>query len=423
MSTFFDEPNEGSSLDYYANSSDLDLAPPTLPDPEPQPAGDTEPNATTAPGGVDLAAGWSLTDLDKPSLLDDQAPEANSESAPTDLTAPVAAAPAAPAVDPMQVLQEYGGVEGAVETLGLINGLITGEEQGVTGFLQSLYDAAQPAYVSLVDQIIQNNPEYALEKLREAGLVPAQMQAEVEPTIGSIEPDVWETIPEELRDTAMKLPAEMKEELNLMSEAVRNQHLSEKRELQQMRAFQQQQMEAAQQAQYQQAVATGVEQRDALLGQIEKAHLDVLGKWQPYGPEASTENQALYESLMEGAMRKVLSDPQFATMYRDFNQLMTEAPLKAMAGNKLAAEADTRRARGLAAQFNTQYARELQGRVKSLDTVFRGYRSFQNGQAATPPERKEIRGSVISDGKKVSAIGPDGQATDEFLRNLAAKLQ
>lgn len=414
MSYFNTDEEDGYGFERFAemgseSTPDVPETPPTDPAP-----------AAPAAAAVDPLEepGWSLADLDKPSVLDTPAPA-------------VIEQPAEPVLPDQQQqpgvdldLQAYGGVEGAVGTLRVVDQLVGATPEGVTQFLQTIFDSAQPAYTQLVDQVITYNAEYAIQHLQSIGRLPADLDpmSAPPPVQSHIEPEVLEAIPEHLRDIALKLPAEMQEDLNLMADAVRNQTLQDKKELYDMRAFQQQQQEHAQQTAYQQALQSGYEQRDQLLTQMESGHLKVLEKWQPWGPDATKENTMLYESLMEGAMRTVLQDTKFAQMYQDFNNLVTQAPLKELEGNKMAAEAATRQARALAAQFNARYSQELQQRVSSMDKVFRGYRGSQNGQASMP-DRREVRGSTISDGKKVSAIGPDGQATDEFLSSLAAKIR
>lgn len=410
---FDDEVDVSSQLDAL---SELSIGEQEAPEQEAAPPAETPEVEAAVPASTDPLddAGWSLDNLIKD--LDAQVNPAPADALPEAVQAE------APTDDALSVLQQYGGVEGAVETLGIVNGLVEATPEGVTGFLQTLFDQAQPAYAQLVDQVIQYNPEYAISQLQAAGHLPVDLATAPTAVIGkSIEPEVFDSIPENLRDTALRLPDEVQEELNLMSEAMRNQMLTEKKELAEMRAFQQQQMEQARQAQYQEAWDTGQKQRDELVNQMETAHLNVLSKWQPFGPDASEQNQFLYESLMEGAMRSVLQDPKFATMYSDFNNLLAQAPLKALEGNKMAANQMAQQARGLAAQFNAQYARVLQTRVAALDPVFRGYRGSQSTQSAQPA-RKEIRGSVISDGQKVNARGPDGKATDDFLKTLAATI-
>lgn len=417
MSYFNTDEEDNSIMDHYADMADN--ATPAEPESEPETetasASPAEPAAETAAPVDPLDdPGWSLDSLDKPNLVD------GVDSPATDLPDAASAA----SNDILAPLEQFGGIEGAVGTLQIVDQLISATPDGVTSFLQTMYDSAQPAYAQLVEQVVAYNPEFAIQQLQASGHLPATFDSMMAPPpeISSIEPEVLESIPEHLREIAMKLPAEMQEDLNLMTDAVRNQTLSDKKELADMRAYQQQQTQAAEQARHEQAVQAGFEQREALLSQLEAGHMKVLEKWQPWGPEAKDDNQMLYESLMEGAMSTVLKDPKFAQMYRDFNTLITEAPMKALTGNKLAAEAATRQARGLAAQFNTQYSRVLQSRVAKFDQVFRSSRGTQNNQASTP-ERKEVRGSTISDGRKVSAIGPDGQATDEFLSSLAALIK
>jgi hypothetical protein len=68
--------------------------------------------------------------------------------------------------------------------------------------------------------------------------------------------------------------------------------------------------------------------------------------------------------VMEGAMANVLRDQKFAQMYTDAEQLLKNAPLRALQGERIAASQDERRGRALAMQFNARL-RQVSSRTGS----------------------------------------------------------
>lgn len=320
-------------------------------------------------------------------------------------------------------LEAYGGVEGALESLQLVNTLFSGEPQGTTQFLTALYDNAQPAYEQLVTDAISYNPDYAIAQLQQMGRLPADFTSTVNPS-NSLDAETLSDIPEHLRETAKNLPTSVMDDLLLQTEEVRNYHLEREMRMQQLDMAQRQQVEQQYQAAFQQAQQTGYQQVVGLTQQYEKAHYDQLAKWQPYGPgeENSTKNQAVYGMVMEGAMANVLRDQKFAQMYTDAEQLLKNAPLRALQGERIAASQDERRGRALAMQFNARLGQVLREQVRELNEVYKGYRAYQQ-MSGQMPNRKEIPGSTVSSGSNRGALGPDGKASNAFLEQLAAQIK
>lgn len=319
-------------------------------------------------------------------------------------------------------LEAYGGVEGALQSLGLVNSLFSGEPQGTTEFLTALYDNAQPAYESLVTDAIRYNPEYAISQLQQMGRLPAELGSmQTAPT--SLDAETLAAIPEHLRETAKNLPASVIDDLLLQTEEVRNYHLEREMRMQQLDMAQRQQVEQQYQQQYQQAYEGGQRAVQEVTGQYEQAHYSVLAKWQPYGPgeENASKNQQVYGEVMEGAMATVLSDKKFAQMYADAAQLIANAPMRRLQGERIAGDQDERRGRQLAAQFNTRLGQVLRERVRERNEVYKGYRAYlqMSGQM---PNRKEIAGSTVTTGATRGALGPDGKASPEFLEQLASQI-
>lgn len=320
-------------------------------------------------------------------------------------------------------LEAYGGVEGALESLQLVNTLFSGEPQGTTQFLTALYDNAQPAYEQLVTDAISYNPDYAIAQLQQMGRLPADLASTITPS-NSLDAETLSDIPEHLRETAKNLPSSVMDDLLLQTEEVRNYHLERETRMQQLDMAQRQQVEQQYQAAFQQAQQTGYQQVVGLTQQYEKAHYDQLAKWQPYGPgeENSTKNQAVYGMVMEGAMANVLRDQKFAQMYTDAEQLLKNAPLRALQGERIAASQDERRGRALAMQFNARLGQVLREQVRELNEVYKGYRAYQQ-MSGQMPNRREIPGSTVSSGSNRGALGPDGKASNEFLEQLAAQIK
>lgn len=320
-------------------------------------------------------------------------------------------------------LEAYGGVEGALESLQLVNTLFSGEPQGTTQFLTALYDNAQPAYEQLVTDAISYNPDYAIAQLQQMGRLPADLASTITPS-NSLDAETLSDIPEHLRETAKNLPSSVMDDLLLQTEEVRNYHLEREMRMQQLDMAQRQQVEQQYQAAFQQAQQTGYQQVVGLTQQYEKAHYDQLAKWQPYGPgeENSAKNQAVYGMVMEGAMANVLRDQKFAQMYTDAEQLLKNAPLRALQGERIAASQDERRGRALAMQFNARLGQVLREQVRELNEVYKGYRAYQQ-MSGQMPNRREIPGSTVSSGSNRGALGPDGKASNEFLEQLAAQIK
>lgn len=320
-------------------------------------------------------------------------------------------------------LEAYGGVEGALESLQLVNTLFSGEPQGTTQFLTALYDNAQPAYEQLVTDAISYNPDYAIAQLQQMGRLPADLGSTAIPS-NSLDAETLSDIPEHLRETAKNLPSSVMDDLLLQTEEVRNYHLEREMRMQQLDMAQRQQVEQQYQAAFQQAQQTGYQQVVDLTQRYEKAHYDQLAKWQPYGPgeENATKNQAIYGMVMEGAMANVLRDPKFAQMYTDAEQLLKNSPLRSLQGERIAASQDERRGRALAMQFNARLGQVLREQVRELNEVYKGYRAYQQ-MSGQMPNRKEIPGSTVSSGNSRGALGPDGKASNEFLEQLAAQIR
>ena len=314
--------------------------------------------------------------------------------------------------------QEYGGVEGVTQTLGLVSQLLSGQPEGTTAFLQSLYDQAQPAYAQLVTDAIKYNPDYALQQLQQMGKIPENI---AQASASSLDAETLAGIPEHLRSTAKSLPAHVMEDLMLQSDEVRNYNLERELKLQQLDTTQRQAAEAAYQQQARSAYETGQKLAADLSNQYEQAHLSQLNKWQPYGPENKVANERVYGEIMEGAYAEVLKDQKFAQMYQDAQRLLAEAPMRRMRNEGMAADQDERKARAMAAQFNTRLGQVVRERVKERDSIYKDARAWREHQRQFASNRTEISGMAASapSGTRMGALGPDGKANPAFLEQLA----
>lgn len=223
-----------------------------------------------------------------------------------------------------------------------------------------------------------------------------------------------------MQETYRKQPQSARDELDLMSESARNHFLEREHRLDQLDATQRQQAEQQWNQQVTQAQSAGREAVQALSTQYETAHYRELGKWQPFGPDAKEDNEQIYGSVVEGAFAEILRDKQYAQMYQDAQELLVNAPLRRLAGEKLAADADERKARQYAAQFNTRLGQVMAARVKKLDGVFKDARAYRELQRNNSTGRTEISGNSL----QASAGGPstltaDGKLNPAYIDNLA----
>ena len=320
-------------------------------------------------------------------------------------------------------LEQYGGVDGALQSLNLVSTLFSGQPEGSTEFLTALYDNAQPAYESLVTDAIRFNPDYAIAQLQQMGRLPAELGS-MQAASSTLDEETLASIPAHLRETAKNLPASVMDDLLLQSDEVRDYHLQREMQLQQLDQAQRQAAEQQYQQQYQQAHESGQQTMMSVVNQYEQAHLAQLAKWQPYGPGEENEksNQRVYGEVMEGAMAEVLSDAKFAQLYRDAAQLIANAPMRRLQGDKIGGDQDERRGRQLAAQFNARLGQTLRERVRERNEVYKGYRAYLQMSGQQMPNRKEIPGSTVGSGQNRGALGPDGKANPAFLEELARGL-
>lgn len=284
-------------------------------------------------------------------------------------------------------LEQFGGLEGVKETMSLAGDLFTKPEQGVGSFLTSLYDKAYPSYEKLVKSVIEQNADFALEQLQEAGKLPPTQSA------GQLTAEDWKRIPENLREIAKQVPVnQLIDWLDKGTDESLLYNLEREAKLNQLDSSQRQHAERQWREQSQAAQQQGQEAVDNLSGQYAQAHFTELSKWKPLGPDNEQGNQTIYNMAWQGALSDLLADPKFAQMHKDTGELLKGAPLRRLQNESFAADQDERKARQMAAQLNTRVGQLLRERVKLLDSVFRDARAYRESQRSEIPQRTEISG-------------------------------
>jgi len=318
--------------------------------------------------------------------------------------------------------EQFGGIEGAQSRLEFTSQLLNAspETGGTMPALTTLFQQARPVYEQLVNDIVQTEPDYLVAALRQAGYIsPEDSQPRA-----TLDADTLAAIPQHLREVAKSLPANVMEDLLLQPEEVRNWTLEREQRMQQLDATQRQQEEQAWNQKVEAARQEAYDSVSKLSNQYEQAHYAQLAKWSPFGADQKDANTRIYKSVVEGAMSELLTDQKFAQMYHDAQSLLSNAPMRRLRNEGMAAGEDEVRARGLAAQFNTRLGQVIRERVKELDGVFRDARAYREQQRQNAPVRTEISGMGAKAGGngKITALDKNGKVTPEYLQHLASQI-
>jgi hypothetical protein len=395
-----------------------------------------DPNVSATPESQ-IDAGWSLEDQPEPeiALPDDDAdiegllndPALDQAKVPGLVTelrnarqlAKESKRQAAELKQQMAQLEQFGGMEGVSQTMGLVNDLLTNPQQGIGNFLNSLYNQAYPSYEHLVNSVITANADYAIEQLQQAGKLPDTQQR-----AGSIDSETLATIPEHLRQIAKSLPADVLYNLLDQPEDVRNYNLERELKLSNLDSSQRQAQEQQWRQQTQQAQAQGQESATKLASQLESAHFSEMSKWKPFGPDDDSSNQVIYKMAFQGALDALLADQKFGQMHTDAFSLLANAPMRRLRNESFAADQDERKGRQLAAQLNTRLGQVLRERVKLLDSVFRDARAYRESQRSEIPQRTEISGMSSQAGRNGAppTLTKDGKTNPAWLEWVNAGL-
>lgn len=316
-------------------------------------------------------------------------------------------------------LEQFGGLEGVNQTMGLVNNLLTNPEQGIGSFLSTLYDTAYPSYEQLVKNVIAQNADYALEQLQEAGKLPPTQSA------GQLTAEDWARIPENLREIAKLVPVnQMIEWLDKGTDETLLYNLNREAKLQELDGTQRQHAEQQWREKSQEAQRQGRELVNSLAGQHEQALYAKLEKWKPLGPDNEPQNQVIHKMAWQGALADLLADPKFAQMHADAGELLRNAPLRRMRNESFAADQDERKARQYAAQMSTRLGQILRERVQLLDGVFRDARAYRETQRSEIPQRTEISGMSSTAGANGGPpmLTKDGKVNPAWAETMTARL-
>lgn len=321
-----------------------------------------------------------------------------------------------------QAFEPYGGFDGARQTLDVVTNLFNDPQAATVPFLQNLFEQAYPTYQSVFDNVIEADPQYAIQRLQALGALPGDL-TQARP--GAIDAETLNSIPEHLRDVAKSLPAEYLEDLLLQPESIRDFNLEREAKLRQMDATQRQQAEASWKYQTQQAEAQGRQAFDTLTDQYETKHYQELGKWAPFGPDQSNLNQNLHSDIVEGAYAELLKDQKYRAMHDDIQRMLNEAPLRRLQKEILVADQDERKARQLAMQFNARLGQVISARVKAYNGVFEDARKWREHQRSTAPHRTEIAGqsAKVDSNGRVRTLNERGEISDEYTAELTRSIQ
>lgn len=317
-------------------------------------------------------------------------------------------------------LEQFGGMEGVKQSHALLTGLVSNPEQGVGAFLGSLHKQAYPAYERLVNDVIRAHPEYAIQQLQASGKLPA-----TQTSANQLTAEDWGKIPQEFREIAKQVPVDQL--INWIDNGTPESllyNLQREAKLNQLDSTQREQAERQWREQSQQAQQQGQQAANDLGGQYMQAHYKEMSKWKPLGPDNEPSNQMVYKMAYEGAFADMLSDPKFSQMYADAYKLITNAPMRRLQNEGLAADADEREARRMAAQINTRLGQILRERVKLLDSVFRDARAYRESQRSEIPQRTEISGLSTAAGAngEPARLTNDGKVSDKWMDWMISRL-
>lgn len=300
----------------------------------------------------------------------------------------------------------------------------TPENGGIVDVMNTLHQTASPLYAQIVDDVIGADPGYALRKLQEMGAIPdVQAQPQYGPT--DIDPETMASLPPNLQAVAKAMTGEDAAEFNeLLTPEAQAGFLNRLDRLNRMEGAQRQQAEAQWTQKVESAREQGQQSLQSLGEQYEKAHYSQLAKWSPFGPEDAAGNSQIYDSVVQGAFKELLSDTKFAQMRDDAVKMLSNAPIRRLQNEGMYADQDERQARQMAAQFNAKLGHLIKARVDKLDSVFRDARAYRETQRQNAPNRTEIPGqsTQISNGNGVKPLDNKGRISDQYIQDLTQRL-
>lgn len=326
-------------------------------------------------------------------------------------------------------LEQFGGIEGVAQTMGIVNGLIHNPTEGVVPFLQALAEKATPAYWEMLNTFVEYEADNIVAALQKAGKLPETQQ---QTSAGQLTAEDWQRIPKELHEIAKQVPAnQLFEWLDKGTDESLIYNLKREEKLNQLDSAQRQQSENAWREQVRQAETQASQSIEKLSSRYEQLHMVQLSKWQPFGPQAQEQNQRLYKAVLQGAFAELLSDQKWAELHQDTHGKLQQAPLRRLRNEHLAADADERSAKEAAARFNTKLGQVMKDMINhpvhGLNSVFRDARQWREHQRQSAPERKEIPGinNTASNGHDdgVQVLDENFNITDGYMTKLKEKMK
>lgn len=324
--------------------------------------------------------------------------------------------------------QAFGGPKGALEILTPMVPFFRAEEGSGKKVLDSIWANSQPAYRELINTAYNDEKEYFLQRLQEDGLIPqVDPSKSSQPSSTTITPELLETIPEHLRETAKRLAKDRPsvfEDLSAQSDEVRDYNLERELKLFALDERTAETERKAWDAQVSGARDAGRQAARSLSDQYEKGHYQQLEKWKPYGDDTAR-NQRLYGDIIEGAFAELLKVEEYAKYYDDAHQGLHDAPLLKLHGEEFKAAQNERDARAMALKFNSRLGQLIKERVQERAAEHSDALKWRELQRQKEP-RKEVdgQGTPLTGGGpgKVKTLTADGKISDEYVESLIRSL-
>jgi len=401
---------------------------------------DTSGQGQTAPAAEEFSAGWTFEDQPEPESAipdgDDDLqgmmsdPNLDQTKAPGLVEAIKSARAEARQMraelkqfrDNAAKFEQYGGVEGIEQTLGIVNGLLHNPVEGALPFWQAVAKDAQPAYWASIETLARNAPNDLIAVLQHVGAMPAAQTAS---NANQLTAEDWQRIPQELREIAKQVPInQLIEWLDKGTDESLLYNLQREAKLNQLDTSQRNQAEQAWRQARQEAETQGAQAVDQITEQYEQAHLAQLAKWQPFGPDGGEQNQQLYRSILEGAHATLLADPQWRDTYQRAVDALQNAPMRKLNNEHFAASADERDAKAAAMRYNARLGQVMRGMIQNLDSVFRDARAYRESQRSQIPQRTEISGlsGTVGANGAPPTLDKNGKISGQWLDHMISRL-
>ncbi len=324
-----------------------------------------------------------------------------------------------------QRFEKFGGPEGALAFLEPLAPFMEGAEGSANGLLHAIYKSSAPAYENLVEEVYKSEQKWLVEQMQKDGLIPDGTATKSQPSSSNVSAEILETIPESLRDTALRLAKENPEyfeDLILQPDGVRDHNLKREKDLNAMSETQAKQERDAYETRVKEAQTSGRKMMEDLSNTYEQGHYKELAKWKPFG-DNSAANTRLYREVVEGAFSDILADSKFSQMYEDAHGLLQEAPMLRLQQQEFKAASNERQARAMALQFNRRLGQLIGERVKERASVYSDAHKWRELQRQKDP-RTEVsgKGQPLTGSNhqptKSKSLTADGRISQDYVSEL-----